>query len=579
MVRSLAARLKTRAWAYLAAGAAVAALASVSVARTDATPQVLSLTLHHLHTDETATIVFKRNGVYDQAGLQKLNYFLRDWRQEKPTNMDPHLFDLLWEVYSESGSHAVIQVVCGYRAPVTNAMLRRRSNGVAENSLHMQGKAMDFFIPDVPLEKLREIGLRLQAGGVGFYPTSGSPFVHMDTGSVRHWPRMTRQQLVKVFPDGKTLDIPTDGKPLPGYAEALAEYNAKKATGEPIAMFADASYKPGATIGGAPAPVMVAAAAKPAPSPTTRQAIGSPIQLAAVDPDEADDENDDSTGLAQTIASADIVPPLPHLAPRRATIFDAALRLAAAFDAKAVSGPAPLPAAPSQPTLLASADTGNDSLAPGYISPDNWSAAPVPAALASALASRGTTDTDGGASIPIAPTAVVATIDVNRPLRAEAITTAVMRDGAEPLSTVPTVLAYADDTGAATTKPRTASAVTGFPLPIARPRTDAMHTASIHTTAALPEMPAPQLTLTTLDTQGLRTWIAPQSTRQQAYALLTMPDFANAPGLFDKPVVTYGAGFGQVAYQDLRTDRFSGALVEQPAMIDLGLQPVVASAR
>ena len=70
-------------------------------------------------------------------------------------------------------------------------MLRRRSKGVAKNSQHMRGKAMDFFIPGVPLAKLRAIGLRMQVGGVGFYPTSGSPFVHMDTGSVRHWPRMT----------------------------------------------------------------------------------------------------------------------------------------------------------------------------------------------------------------------------------------------------------------------------------------------------------------------------------------------------------------------------------------------------
>ena len=143
--------------------------------------------------------------------------------------MDPHLLDLIWQVYRQSGSHDYIQVVCGYRSPPTNAMLRRRSNGVAKNSMHMQGKAMDFYIPDVPLAKLRAIGLRMQIGGVGFYPTSGSPFVHMDTGSVRHWPRMTRQQLVRVFPNGNTLHVPSDGKPLPGYAEALAAYQARKA--------------------------------------------------------------------------------------------------------------------------------------------------------------------------------------------------------------------------------------------------------------------------------------------------------------------------------------------------------------
>jgi hypothetical protein len=75
----------------------------------------------------------------------------------------------------------------------------------------------------VNLEKLREIGMRLQAGGVGFYPTSGSPFVHMDTGSIRHWPRMTYAQLTRVFPDGKTVHVAADGRPLPHFAEALAE--------------------------------------------------------------------------------------------------------------------------------------------------------------------------------------------------------------------------------------------------------------------------------------------------------------------------------------------------------------------
>ena len=87
----------------------------------------------------------------------------------------------------------------------------------------MLGRAMDFYIPGVPLEEVRAMGLRLARGGVGFYPTSGSPFVHMDTGSVRMWPRMTHEQLVRVFPDGKTVQIPTDGRPLQGYALALAE--------------------------------------------------------------------------------------------------------------------------------------------------------------------------------------------------------------------------------------------------------------------------------------------------------------------------------------------------------------------
>jgi uncharacterized protein YcbK (DUF882 family) len=189
-----------------------------------------TISLHHIHTDENITITFKRDGRYDEAALNKLNWFLRDWRKEQETRMDPHLIDLVWEVQREAGSKEPIWVVCGYRSPETNAMLRRRSGGVAKFSQHMLGHAMDFYVPDVPLEQLRVIGLRLQRGGVGFYPTSGSPFVHMDTGGVRMWPRMTREQLVRVFPDGRTVHIPSDGRPLPGYALALADLRAHGGT-------------------------------------------------------------------------------------------------------------------------------------------------------------------------------------------------------------------------------------------------------------------------------------------------------------------------------------------------------------
>ncbi len=182
-----------------------------------------TLSFHHLHTGETITVTYKRDGRYDDAALRKLDWFMRDWRRDESVRMDPQLFDILWLAYRDVGGKKPIEVICGYRAPGTNAMLRARSSGVAENSNHVTGQAMDFAIPGVDLEKLREVGLRLQRGGVGFYPTSGSPFVHMDTGTVRHWPRMTHDQLAKVFPDGRTVHVPSDGRPLPGYALALAD--------------------------------------------------------------------------------------------------------------------------------------------------------------------------------------------------------------------------------------------------------------------------------------------------------------------------------------------------------------------
>ena len=182
-----------------------------------------TLSFHHVHTGEDITVTFKRNGRYDEAALKKLDWFMRDWRKEQEIHMDPHLFDLLWEVYREVGGTQPIDIICGFRSPGTNAMLRARSSGVARLSQHINGKAIDFFIPGVPLAKIRAVGLKLQRGGVGFYPTSGSPFVHMDTASIRNWPNIPRQELVKIFPDGRTVHIPADGKPLRNYALALAD--------------------------------------------------------------------------------------------------------------------------------------------------------------------------------------------------------------------------------------------------------------------------------------------------------------------------------------------------------------------
>jgi uncharacterized protein YcbK (DUF882 family) len=162
-----------------------------------------TISFHHIHTDEELTVTYKVNGRYDEEALRKINNLMRDWREAKSTAMDPHLIDLLWEVHREVGSKEAIWVVCGFRSPETNSMLRRRSSGVAQFSQHMLGKAIDFYIPGVPLERLREAGLRAQRGGVGFYPTSGAPFVHMDTGSVRHWPRMPEAQLASVMAKGQ----------------------------------------------------------------------------------------------------------------------------------------------------------------------------------------------------------------------------------------------------------------------------------------------------------------------------------------------------------------------------------------
>ena len=215
---------------FLRLGALTVLLAVLAPAETQnavANGDTRTLTLYHTHTRESISATFRVNGQYDPSVLEKLNWFLRDWRLDEPTKMDPRLFDVVWDTYRESGSAEPIHIVSAYRSPQTNAMLRRRSKAVAEFSQHMLGKAMDMHYVDVPMSRVREIGMKLQRGGVGYYPTAGSPFVHLDVGNVRAWPRMNYDQLARLFPDGKTVHLPTNGQPLARYEEARAEIQSR----------------------------------------------------------------------------------------------------------------------------------------------------------------------------------------------------------------------------------------------------------------------------------------------------------------------------------------------------------------
>jgi hypothetical protein len=188
-------------------------------------------------------------------------------------------------------------------------------------------------------------------------------------------------------------------------------------------------------------------------------------------------------------------------------------------------------------------------------------------------------DVSRPASLPIRPTAVVATVDVSRPLRAEAITTAVLaKHNGGTIRDVTPVFAYASAMEIATPPPQAPRKAIvssdGIPIPVANPLLTAAVPAQPVATGSIEpraprHLPSEDLTLTALDTLGLRLWIGNESTRQKQYALLTMPDFSQIPSLLDKPELAYSAGFGDLAYQGLRTDRFSGPLVQLPTMIDL----------
>ncbi len=258
--------------------AAVAALAFFGGAKGTqnavANGDTRSLTIFHTHTRESLTVTFRRDGRYDEQALTQLNWLLRDWRTDEPIKMDARLFDILWELYREVGSREPVNIISAYRSPETNGMLRRRSSGVSEHSQHMLGRAMDIRLPDVDTARLRAAAMRLQYGGVGYY--SSSAFVHIDTGNVRAWPRMNEDQLARLFPDGKTLHLPSNGKPLAGYEVAKAEILSRNAA------LAQQASLGGGSIGGLFAGLF--GKGKSAPPPSTPEPAPVVVASAAVEP-------------------------------------------------------------------------------------------------------------------------------------------------------------------------------------------------------------------------------------------------------------------------------------------------------
>jgi uncharacterized protein YcbK (DUF882 family) len=148
-----------------------------------ASPRTLNLV--NFNTQEVLTVTYWSNGAYHRDALNKLNHFLRDNRDSAQTEMDPLLFDVLWHTTMIVGYTGSIEVLSAYRSPASNAWLASVSRGVARDSQHMNGNAMDIRFPGVPVFKIRQAAYALNMGGVGFYPRSG--FVHLDTGPVRFW--------------------------------------------------------------------------------------------------------------------------------------------------------------------------------------------------------------------------------------------------------------------------------------------------------------------------------------------------------------------------------------------------------
>lgn len=172
--------------AQLALIGATLPLAARSARAATAPPR--NLMLDHTHTRERIALVYATGEDYVPKALGSLNHFLRDHYSGEVGHMDPQLFDLMHDVKQSLKTRVDLsfQIISGYRAPATNNTLHStRGGGVAKNSLHMQGKAIDIRLPGVPLAELRDAALSLQAGGVGYYPKD--QFIHIDTGRVRNW--------------------------------------------------------------------------------------------------------------------------------------------------------------------------------------------------------------------------------------------------------------------------------------------------------------------------------------------------------------------------------------------------------
>jgi uncharacterized protein YcbK (DUF882 family) len=145
------------------------------------------LSFYHTHTGKQLEVVYWQDGGYREAALEDINRFLSDFRTGDSVEIDPQLLDVIYAVRASLGSDGSYQVISAYRSPKTNEMLRggSASSGVAKQSQHLLGKAIDVRLEGVSTAKLRDAAISLQRGGVGYY--EASDFVHMDTGRVRRW--------------------------------------------------------------------------------------------------------------------------------------------------------------------------------------------------------------------------------------------------------------------------------------------------------------------------------------------------------------------------------------------------------
>jgi uncharacterized protein YcbK (DUF882 family) len=170
------------------AGLAALALALVPIRIRTAralAAETRSLSFVHTHTGEKLSAVYFKDGSYDQGALERISHLLRDFRTGDVHPIAPGVLDILFDLQGLMGHNGPYQVISAYRSPQTNSALRSRSSGVAEHSMHMEGRAIDVRMAGFPTRKMYELARQMGRGGVGFYEKSD--FVHVDNGRVRFW--------------------------------------------------------------------------------------------------------------------------------------------------------------------------------------------------------------------------------------------------------------------------------------------------------------------------------------------------------------------------------------------------------
>lgn len=163
----------------------LAARASMRTRPVRLTPSESWLELFNTHTNETLSLAFARHGELIPGALEKLEYFLRDFRLQQTHRMDPGLYVQLADLAHAARCEPRFQVISGYRSPATNELLHAEGHNVSLHSLHMVGRAIDIRLDRCKCARLRDLALLAARGGVGYYPRED--FVHIDTGRVRHW--------------------------------------------------------------------------------------------------------------------------------------------------------------------------------------------------------------------------------------------------------------------------------------------------------------------------------------------------------------------------------------------------------